>query len=74
MRQAAAPALYWDPGAGAFSSATELFLSATPASPTWYAAFAGSALAGGRSYTVRALATDAAGNTASSSVSFTFSP
>jgi hypothetical protein len=74
VRQAAAPNSYWNPATPGFSSATEILLSTSFASPTWTLGFAGSNLAAGAQYTIRALATDNAGNTATTSTTFTFNP
>ena len=74
FRQAAAPSLYWDPLPATFSSAGEVLSSTTLALPSWSYPMAAAAFANGTGYTVRALATDAAGNTATTSTTFTFSP
>jgi hypothetical protein len=74
FRQAAAPNLYWDPGTSAFSSASEVLMPATLALPNWSLPAAASWFADLTSYTVRAVATDSAANTASASTTFTFKP
>jgi len=74
FRQAAAPSLYWDPVPGTFSSASEVFSSATFAAPSWSQPMAAAAFTNATGYTLRALVTDAAGNTATTSTTFTFSP
>jgi hypothetical protein len=74
FRQAAAPSLYWDPVPATFSSASEVFSSATLAAPSWSLPMAAAAFTNATGYTVRALVTDAAGNTATTSTTFTFSP
>ena len=74
FRQAGAPSLYWDPLPATFSSAGEVLADATPALPAWSFPMAGTAFANGAAYTLRALVTDAAGNTATTSTTFTFSP
>jgi Bacterial Ig-like domain (group 3) len=74
FRQAAAPSLYWAPLPATFSSASELFSNATLTLPSWSLAMAGTAFTNGTGYTLRALVTDAAGNTATTSTTFTFSP
>ncbi|HSD03085.1 MAG TPA: Ig-like domain-containing protein, partial [Gaiellales bacterium] len=74
FRQAAAPSLYWDPVPATFSSASEVFSSATFAAPSWSLPMAAAAFTNATGYTLRALVTDAAGNTATTSTTFTFSP
>jgi hypothetical protein len=74
LRQAAAPGLYWNPATSSFSSATEVLIPATLALPTWSLAAASSWFTNLSSYTVRAVATDAASNTATTSTTFTFQP
>jgi hypothetical protein len=74
FRQAAAPNLYWDPLPATFSSAGEVLATATQALPSWSYPMAGAAFVNGTAYTLRALVTDAAGNTATTSTTFTFSP
>jgi hypothetical protein len=59
---------YWN--GTAFASATEVLLPAT-GTTTWALAFAGSAFPASGAYTTRAVATDAAGNTATTSTTFT---
>ncbi len=74
FRQSAAPSLYWDPGLLTFSSATEVLSSATLALPSWSLPMGAAAFTNATGYTLRAVATDAAGNTATTSTTFTFSP
>ena len=74
FRQAAAPSLYWNPLPATFSSATEVLSNATLALPSWSSPMAAAAFANATGYTIRALATDSAGNTATTSTTFTFSP
>lgn len=74
IRQAAAPGSYWNPATPGFSSATEILMGTSFASPTWTLGFAGSNLTAGTQYTIRALVTDNAGNTATTSTTFTFNP
>jgi hypothetical protein len=73
LRQASAPGLYWNPATSSFSSATEVLMPATgttswslPAASAWFTNLT--------SYTIRAVATDAASNTAAASTTFTFRP
>ncbi len=73
FRQSAAPNLYWD-GANGFLSAAEVLTSATWASPNWNLAMAANRFTNNTGYTIRAVSTDKAGNTASVSTSFTFHP
>jgi len=74
LRQAAAPSLYWNPATSSFSSATEVLIPATLALPNWSLAAAASWFTNLSSYTLRAVATDSAANTASASTTFTFKP
>ena len=74
FRQAAAPSLYWDPVQATFSSSSEALSSSTLALPAWSLPMAATPFTNGTGYTLRALATDAAGNTATTSTTFTFSP
>jgi Bacterial Ig-like domain (group 3) len=74
FRQAAAPSLYWDTGPATFSSATEVLSNATPALPSWSFPMQAAAFTSATGYTLRALVTDSAGNTATTSTTFTFSP
>jgi hypothetical protein len=74
FRQAAAPSLYWNPAPATFSSATEVLSNATPALPSWSLPMAAGAFTNATGYTLRALVTDAAGNTATTSTTFTFTP
>lgn len=73
FRQTAAPNLYWD-GANGFLSAAEVLTSATWATPNWNLAMAANRFTNNTGYTIRAVSTDKAGNTASVSTSFTFHP
>jgi hypothetical protein len=74
FRQAAAPSLYWDPVPATFSSASEILSSSALTLPSWSLPMAATAFSNGTGYTLRALVTDAAGNTATTSTTFTFSP
>ena len=49
-------------------------MSTSFTSPTWTLGFAGSNFTAGAQYTIRALVTDNAGNTATTSTTFTFNP
>ena len=73
FRQSAAPNLYWD-GANGFLSATEVLTGATWASPNWNLPMAAARFINNTGYTIRAVSTDKAGNSASASTSFTFHP
>ena len=61
FRQSAAPSLYWNPGPATFSSATEVLSNTTLALPSWSFPMAAGAFTNATGYTLRALATDAAG-------------
>jgi Bacterial Ig-like domain (group 3) len=74
FRQSAAPSLYWNPGPATFSSATEVLSNTTLALPSWSFPMAAAAFTNATGYTLRALVTDSAGNTATTSTTFTFSP
>ena len=74
FRQSAAPSLYWNPGLLTFSSATEMLSNASLTLPSWSFPMAAGAFTNATGYTLRALATDAAGNTATTSTTFTFLP
>jgi hypothetical protein len=74
LRQAAAPSMYWDPVASLFSSATEVLMSSTLALPTWTFPASAAWFQTNSAYTIRAVATDGAANTAATSTTFTFSP
>ncbi len=74
LRQAASPNMYWSPTASLFSSSTEVLMPATLSLPSWTLPAAAVWFANGSAYTVRAVATDAAANTATTSTTFTFSP
>jgi hypothetical protein len=73
LRQAAAPGLYWNPATSSFSSATEVLMPAT-GTTSWSLAAASAWFTNLTSYTIRAVATDAASNTAAASTTFTFRP
>jgi hypothetical protein len=74
LRQAAAPSLYWDPNTSSFSSAGEVLMPATLTLPNWSMLAASAWFTNLSSYTIRAVATDAAANTATTSTTFTFKP
>jgi hypothetical protein len=59
---------------GTFSSATEVLLPGTLGGTTWTLPFAGSRFTSGAGYTIRAVATDAAGNGGQATVTFTYRP
>lgn len=63
----ASTGLYWN--GSSFASSTEVLLTPT-GTASWRLAFAGSSFPAEGSYTARAVATDSAGNTGSTSVSF----
>jgi hypothetical protein len=73
LRQAAAPSLYWNPATSSFSSATEVLMPAT-GTTSWSLAAASAWFTNLSSYTIRAVATDSASNTATTSTTFTFKP
>lgn len=73
FRQSAAPNLYWD-GSTGFLSASEVLSTATWASPNWNLTMGASRFVNNTGYTIRAVSTDKAGNTASASTTFTFHP
>ncbi len=73
LRQASAPGLYWNPATSSFSSATEVLMPAT-GTTSWSLAAASAWFTNLTSYTIRAVATDAASNTAAASTTFTFRP
>jgi hypothetical protein len=73
LRQAAAPGLYWSPATSSFSSATEVLMPAT-GSTSWSLAAASAWFTSLSSYTIRAVTTDSASNTATTSTTFTFTP
>ena len=73
IKQASAPGLYWNPGTSSFSSATEVLMPATGTS-SWSLAAAAAWFTNLSPYTIRAVATDAASNTAAASQTFTFKP
>lgn len=73
LRQAAAPSLYWNPATTSFSSATEVLMPAT-GTTSWSLAAASAWFTNLSSYTIRAVATDSASNTATTSTTFTFKP
>jgi hypothetical protein len=74
LRQAAAPAMYWNPTASLFSSSTEVLMPGTLSLPSWTFPAASAWFAAGSSYTIRAVATDGAANTQTTSTTFTFAP
>src|SRR5690242_18306060 len=63
IRQASGSALYWNPGTSSFSSAAEVLMPATGTS-SWSLAAAAAWFTNLSPYTIRAVATDAASNTA----------
>jgi hypothetical protein len=73
IRQASGAALYWNPGTSSFSSATEVLMPATGTS-SWSLAAAAAWFTNLSPYTIRAVATDAASNTGTTSTTFTFKP
>jgi hypothetical protein len=73
IRQASGSALYWNPGTSSFSSAAEVLMPATGTS-SWSLAAAAVWFTNLSPYTIRAVATDAASNTATTSTTFTFKP
>ena len=73
LRQASAPNLYWDPATSSFSSATEVWMPAT-GTTSWSLAAAAAWFTNLGSYTIRAVATDSASNTATTSTTFTWQP
>lgn len=74
LRQATSPSLYWNPATSSFSSSSEVLMPATLALPNWSMAAAAAWFTNLSSYTIRAVATDAAANTATVSTTFTFAP
>jgi hypothetical protein len=74
IRQATSPNNYWNPAPPGFTSSIEILLTTIYTPPNWALAFPAANLATATAYTVRALATDNAGNTASTSTTFTFIP
>ncbi len=74
LRQAASPNMYWNPIAGLFSSSTEVLMSSTLALPSWTFPAAAAWFTTNSAYTIRAVATDGAANTATTSTTFTFKP
>jgi hypothetical protein len=74
LRQAASPNMYWNPVASLFSSATEVLMSSTLALPNWTFPAASAWFTTNSSYTIRAVATDGAANTATTSTTFMFKP
>jgi hypothetical protein len=74
LRQATSPGLYWDPATSSFSSSSEVLMPATLALPNWSMAAASAWFTNLSSYTIRAVVTDAAANTATVSTTFTFKP
>jgi hypothetical protein len=73
LRQAAAPNLYWNPATSSFSSAGEVLMPAT-GTTSWSLAAAPAWFTNLSAYTIRAVAIDAASNTATTSTTFTFRP
>ena len=74
LRQAASPNMYWNPTASLFSSSTEVLMSSTLALPSWTFPAAAAWFTTNSAYTIRAVATDGAANTATTSTTFTFKP
>jgi hypothetical protein len=74
LRQATSPSLYWNPGTSSFASASEVLMSSPLALPSWAFPAAAAWFTTGSSYTIRAVATDGAANTATTSTTFTFKP
>ena len=73
IRQASGSALYWNPATSSFSSASEVLMPATGTS-SWSLAAAAAWFTNLSPYTIRAVATDAASNTGTTSTTFTFKP
>jgi hypothetical protein len=74
LRQTSGPGLYWNPATSSFSSATEVLMPAT-GTTGWSLAAASAWFTSSTSYTIRALATDAASNaSAPASTIFTWKP
>jgi hypothetical protein len=73
LRQASAPSLYWNPATSSFSSASEVLMPAT-GTTSWSLAAASAWFTNLSSYTIRAVATDSASNSATTSTTFTFKP
>ena len=73
IRQGSGAALYWNPATSSFSSATEVLMPATGTS-SWSLAAAAAWFTNLSPYTIRAVATDAASNTGTTSTTFTFKP
>jgi hypothetical protein len=74
LRQAASPNMYWSPTASLFSSPTEVLMPAALTLSSWSLPAAAGWFSNGSAYTIRAVATDGAANTASTSQTFTFAP
>ncbi len=74
LRQSAAPSMYFDPGLGTWTSATELLAQTTLALPSWSILEPAARFTNGTGYTIRALVTDKSGNTATTSTTFTYHP
>jgi len=74
LRQAASPNNYWDPTASLFDSSTEVLMGSTLALPSWTFPAAAAWFTTSSAYTIRAVATDGAANTQTTSTTFTFSP
>jgi hypothetical protein len=73
LRQASAPSLYWNPATSSFSSATEVLMPAT-GTTSWSLTAASAWFTNLTAYTIRAVATDSASNSATTSTTFTFKP
>jgi hypothetical protein len=73
LRQASAPSLYGNPGTSSFSSATEILMPSA-GTTSWSLAAASAWFTNLTPYTIRAVATDSASNTATTSTTFTFKP
>jgi hypothetical protein len=73
LRQAAAPGLYWNPATSSFSSAGEVLMPVA-GTTNWSLAAASAWFSSLSSYTIRAVSTDSAANTATTSTTFTFTP
>jgi hypothetical protein len=74
LRQVASPNNYWNPTASLFDSSTEVLMGSTLSLPTYTLPAAAAWFTTGSAYTIRAVATDGAANTATTSTTFTFSP
>jgi large repetitive protein len=74
LRQAASPNDYWNPVGSLFDSSTEVLMGSTLALPSWTFPAAAAWFTTSSPYTIRAVATDGAANTQTTSTTFTFSP